>query len=175
MGLQLIICVEANKKSKSDWIYIKETLEHYFLIDNVNFKLSPIFLGSKTRFNDDSILHNIRNLTNQFSSTSAENSTKVIFAVDVDNIDTSSEDNQRWKSINSFCDENKYELVWFYKDIELVYLKQKVSDNEKKKFAEMFKRKGLINSVKKCDLNCLTFKNNTSNIINILSKYLKAK
>lgn len=29
MGLQLIFAVETNKKCNSDWIYIKDTIEHF--------------------------------------------------------------------------------------------------------------------------------------------------
>ena len=31
MGLQLIFVVETNKKCKSDWIYIKETIDRFFV------------------------------------------------------------------------------------------------------------------------------------------------
>ena len=31
MGLQLIICVETNKKCNSDYIYIKTSIEHFYL------------------------------------------------------------------------------------------------------------------------------------------------
>ena len=33
MGLQLIFVVEANKKSKTDWIYIKETIDRFYKYD----------------------------------------------------------------------------------------------------------------------------------------------
>ena len=29
MGVQLIFVVETNKKCKSDWIYIKDTIDYY--------------------------------------------------------------------------------------------------------------------------------------------------
>ena len=30
MGIQLIFVVETNKKCNSDWIYIKDTVEHFY-------------------------------------------------------------------------------------------------------------------------------------------------
>ena len=36
MGLQLIFAVETNSKCKSDWIYIKDTIEHFYKYDRSN-------------------------------------------------------------------------------------------------------------------------------------------
>ena len=33
MGVQLIFVVETNKKCKSDWIYIIDTIDHFFEYD----------------------------------------------------------------------------------------------------------------------------------------------
>lgn len=32
MSKQLLFCVEANKDSRSDWVYIEETIKHNFVI-----------------------------------------------------------------------------------------------------------------------------------------------
>lgn len=33
MGLQLILVMETNRQCKSDWIYIKETIDHFYKYD----------------------------------------------------------------------------------------------------------------------------------------------
>ncbi len=38
MGLQLIFVVETNKKCKSDWIYMKDTVERFYQYDQVEVK-----------------------------------------------------------------------------------------------------------------------------------------
>lgn len=50
MGLQLIFVVETNKECKSDWIYIKETVAHFFTFDSTQIKLSPVYLDGKWKY-----------------------------------------------------------------------------------------------------------------------------
>lgn len=40
MGVQLLFAVETNKKCDSDWIYIKSTIEHFYIVDNSHVKLN---------------------------------------------------------------------------------------------------------------------------------------
>ena len=40
MGLQLIFVVETNKRCKSDWIYIKDTVDHFYEYNNAYVKLN---------------------------------------------------------------------------------------------------------------------------------------
>lgn len=47
MGLQLIFCVESNPKSQTDWIYIHETVRHYYSDINATVRLTPIFLSER--------------------------------------------------------------------------------------------------------------------------------
>lgn len=47
MGLQLIFVVEANEKSKSDWIYMKDTIERFYQLDQAQIKLSPVYMGKE--------------------------------------------------------------------------------------------------------------------------------
>jgi len=44
VGVQLIFVVETNKKCNSDWIYIKETIEHFYLYDRIKVKLSVVYM-----------------------------------------------------------------------------------------------------------------------------------
>ena len=42
MGLQLIFVVETNKHCKSDWIYIKDTIDRFYLYNQAQVKLTPV-------------------------------------------------------------------------------------------------------------------------------------
>lgn len=50
MGLQLIFVVETKKKCKSDWIYIKDTIDYYFKYDQANVKITPVYMDGKGKY-----------------------------------------------------------------------------------------------------------------------------
>ena len=47
MSLQLIFVVETRKSCNSDWIYIKETVDHFYQVDQAHTKLSVVYMDSK--------------------------------------------------------------------------------------------------------------------------------
>lgn len=50
MALQLIFVVETDKRCKSDWIYIKSTLNHFYQYDHTQVKLTSIYLSGKDKY-----------------------------------------------------------------------------------------------------------------------------
>lgn len=50
MGLQLIFVVETNKKCKSDWIYIKDTIDYFYQYDPTQTKFSVVFMDGKGNY-----------------------------------------------------------------------------------------------------------------------------
>ena len=50
MGVQLIFAVETNKKCNSDWIYIKDTVEHFYAYERTQLKLSVVYLDGKGNY-----------------------------------------------------------------------------------------------------------------------------
>ena len=50
MGLQLIFVVETNKKCKSDWIYIKDTIDRFYQYDQAQVKFSPVYMDGKGKY-----------------------------------------------------------------------------------------------------------------------------
>lgn len=50
MGMQLIFVVETNKKCKSDWIYIKDTIEHFYQYDRAQVKFTPVYMDGKGKY-----------------------------------------------------------------------------------------------------------------------------
>jgi len=86
MGLQLIFVVEANKKSKTDWIYIKETIDRFYKYDVAHLKLSAVYMEGKNKYLAKEKEVNL--LISQYSVASANNVTKVIYCFDCDDYDS---------------------------------------------------------------------------------------
>lgn len=84
-------------------------------------------------------------------------------------------DSEFLKNAKEYCDKNGYDFVWFCKDIEQVYLNRKVTDKEKKDVSVSFKEKKLIVNVDSGKLSGNAYRNNTSNIMRVLDKYLRRK
>ena len=45
--IQIIFVVESNSTCKSDWIYIKDTIEQFYQYDRAHVKLSVIYMDGK--------------------------------------------------------------------------------------------------------------------------------
>lgn len=170
MGLQLIFVVESNKQCKSDWIYIKETIERFYQYDKAHVKLSPVYMDGRGKYRLKE--KEIKSLISQFRLTSQNNETKVIYCFDCDDFDSKPADMQFLKDAQNYCDEKGYEFAWFCKDIERVYLDKKVDHNQKGKVSEDFKRKKMITKVDKNKLLALEYRQNASNIMIVLDKFL---
>ena len=168
MGLQLVCVVEANKKSKTDWIYIKETIDRFYKYDVVHLKLSTVYMGGKDKYSDKD--KEVKSLISQYSRASSNNVTKVIYCFDCDNYDSKSEDKNSLEKTQEFCKANNYEYVWFCKDIERVYLGKKVEDGHKNSEATRFKANKLIDGVSESRLNGKSISHNMSNILRVLDE-----
>lgn len=173
MGLQLIFVVETNKKCKSDWIYIKETIDRFFYVNPAQVKLSPVYLDGKGNYARKE--KEIASLVAQYHSTSKENKSQVILCLDCDDYDIEYEDKVFLNTVKQYCVDNSMELIWFCKDIESVYIGKKVSDSEKKEEAVKFKSKGMIKQVDVRKLSIDTYTYNSSNIFKVLERYLDKK
>lgn len=173
MGLQLIFVVETNKKCKSDWIYIKDTIDRFFEYNQAQIKFSTVYMDGKGKYKSKE--KEISSLINQYAAGNKTNQSIVIFCFDCDDYDSKPEDAEFLANAKHYCTENGYDFIWFCKDIERVYLGKKVNDNQKKKEAATFKAKKLINVVDESKLAVNNYRANTSNIINVIGKYLSRK
>lgn len=169
MGLQLIFVVETNKKCKSDWIYIKDTIDHFYKYDQAQVKFSPVYMNGKGNYQKKE--KEISKLISQYSSTSKTNHSKVIYCIDCDDYDNKQEDSEFLKSVQRYCKSREADLIWFCKDVEQVYIGKKVDDSQKKNEASNFKAKKLITDVDMHRLSVTGYRANTSNIMNILDRY----
>ena len=169
MGLQLIFVVEANKKSKTDWIYIKETIDRFYKYDVAHLKLSAVYMEGKNKYLVKE--REVKSHISQYSGASASNITKVIYCFDCDDYDSNPVDKEFLEKTQEFCKANNYEYVWFCKDIERVYLGKKVEDGLKNREATKFKAKKLIDGVSESRLMGKAVSLNMSNILSVLDKY----
>ena len=168
MGLQLIFVVEANKKSKTDWIYIKETIDRFYKYDEAHLKLSAVYMEGKNKYL--SKVKEVNLLISKYNGASSINVTKVIYCFDCDDYDSNPVDKEFLEKTQEFCKANNYEYVWFCKDIERVYLGKKVVYGHKNSEATRFKSNKLINGVSQSRLNGNSISLNMSNILRVLDE-----
>ena len=173
MGLQLIFVVDTNKKCKSDWIYIKDTIDRFYQYDQTQVKFSPVYMDGKGKYKNKE--KEISSLISQYATGNKKNQSKVIFCFDCDDYDSKSEDADFLAAAKRYCTEKEYEFIWFCKDIECVYLGKKIDDRQKKTESATFKAKKLIDKVDESKLVVNNYRANTSNIMNIIGKYLSRK
>ena len=173
MSLQLIFVVETNKTCKSDWIYIKDTIDYFFEYDRTAIKLTPVYMDGKGKYKnkEKEISKNIA----AYKAGGKGRQTKVIYCFDCDDYNTKQEDAFFLEKVRQYCAEQKYDFVWFCKDIERVYTGKKVNAVDKKKKSEEFKKKKQISEVKVDKLSAEEYQENTSNILRILEQYLDMK
>ena len=171
MGFQLIFVVESKKTSKSDWIYIKSTIEHFYQYDQAHIKLSPAYMGGKGNYKTKE--KEISSLVSQYRSVSKMNQTKVIYCFDCDDYDIKIEDASFLNEAYRYCEDRGYEFVWFCKNIEQVYLEKAVGDNQKTKEAEIFKARKKIAGIDDRKLSFDRYQVNASNILLILDRFLQ--
>lgn len=173
MGLQLIFVVETKKSCKSDWIYIKDTIDRFYEYENTKVKLTPVYMDGKGNYKNKE--REIKSYISQYASTSKDNESKVIYCFDCDDYDSKPEDLAFLNNAQQYCNENGYEFVWFCKDIEHVYLGKRIADKQKKAESAKFKAKKEINSIEKNRLSAENYQIKTSNILKVLDKHLLPK
>lgn len=176
MGLQLIFVVETNKKCKSDWIYIKDTIDRFFQYNQAQVKLTPVYMDGKGNYKNKE--KEISCLISQYvagAKIKQSNQSEVIFCFDCDDYDSEPEAATFLANAKSYCDEKGYYFIWFCKDVERVYLGKKIDDSQKKKEAATFKTKKLIDAVEEGKLTVNIYRTNTSNILSVIGRFLTRK
>lgn len=99
----------------------------------------------------------------------------VIYCFDCDEYDTNQEDLVFLDKAEQYCAYHDYDFVWFCKDVEQVYLGKKVDKGKKKKEAEAFRCRRIIESISANQLSAEKYRIGTSNIMKVLDKYLERR
>lgn len=168
MDIQLIIVVETNKECDSDWMYIYSAINYFYNI-NQDVKLTPVYMNGKSNYCKRSVTHKIE----YYKSSKKNANNVVVYCFDIDNDDY--ENAKRNDEINEYCISNGYELIWFNKDIEDVFLGKSVNKRIKGEEATRFVRKNEINNIKEMILNDRKINRHRSNLLMIIDKYLKRR
>ena len=169
MSIQLIIAVEANKESKSDYRYIDPFIKRYFKIGTN--KISYVYMGSKRNYSDKGIKNQITSLINSYRKTGESH---VIYCFDTDDFSVSPEHQVNDEKIKKDLVHDS-DIVWFNRDIEEVFINRRLENSEKKSKSIDFLAKGLIKSV---SYKLFTYEDDfvgkrRSNLGVVISKYLE--
>lgn len=170
MALQMIFCVETTKSADTDSIYIFDTIHHWYEINN-KIKLSKIYMNSKSKYNSKDVLREIKQKQKAF----VFGETKVIYCIDTDQYEKNPAHKRELDEIICYCDKNQYDLIWFCHNVEEVFLGKTISDSKKVQEASAFRRKRAIENLPVRNLSGNRKLARTSNILNILDKYLQRK
>lgn len=168
MTKQIILVVEADKRARTDNIYIKSTLDRFYKIGN-DVNINYVNMGGKSKYKAKDITRKINELIRL--NTDGEN--VVIYCVDTDSYECNYVQKQDFLEIQKYIKNNGYELIWFCHDVEEVYLGKIVDKDEKKKIAVSFVKKGDICKVDSKKLNGKKMLKGFSNILHVLDRYLE--
>lgn len=162
--MQLILCLECNGKNRSDFLYVKNTLDHYYNTWK-NDKIIYVYSGGKSELinQEKKILNYIKNYRGK---------TRTIIVADYDR-----EDDILNQKIEQYATDTLMDIVWMNRDIEEVYWGKRVEKKEKEEFAKKFEREY---TYKLCNAKNLgeeepLKKISSSNILCIFDKYLERK
>lgn len=175
MGLQLIICVESDAKSKSDFMYIRSLLNAYYIIDSSSIKLSPVYMGGRGNYASKKTTARIAEFTRKYNGAAKDNKTVVICCFDCDNYDKQIEDKAFLETAEQFCDDHGYFFVWFCRDVEDVFWKKHIPEHQKKTEAARFATGKHVRFIKKENLRKKTYRNQCSNICLVMDGLLEDK
>ena len=170
MAVQIVIVVEADERSRSDYIYIRSVLEKWFNLHKLSdVKISAVFMGGKGNYNKNKIVNAINTYIKGFS---ALGKTHVVYCFDTDKYDSDPYDRKLLDDEYKYCRENGYDFVWFCHDIEEVFLGKSVAKSEKTDKARRYSANNGIDNINKENLKAKTMTKGKSNLLCVLSKYL---
>ena len=165
MNKQLILCFECDKISRTDHVYYRCTIEQFYH-SSVKITETPIYMGSKSKYNNRKTIQEISKAKRSFSG-----ETYVIYFIDEDQVTAKPEDEKTLTEIKNYCHLNAYDLVLFNKDVEDVFWGKTVCNNEKVAKAAEYRRKQKITTVNEAYLSATRITRHKSNILTILDKY----
>jgi hypothetical protein len=130
----------------------------------------------KFNYNNPKTIKEIHQYTKDYQVTGTGKS-YVIYVFDKDLNAQDYNDTQFEKDVKRYCQDNKFQLIWFVKTIEDVMWGGAISKKEKSKKALQFIRNHQIEKVEKSNLEAHANVNrlHKSNILTVLNKYSQIK
>ena len=160
--IELILIMETRSSNKSDYMYIKSTLDYYY--EPRTYGIKKIFATTKSLLiKQDKKIEKLCNTT--------ERKPVIIVIADYD------QDEPLNDIITKYCLNKSYDLIWMNSDVEEVYLGEKIKrkDKEKKAITFQIKKNKLIPKLNNLSETNPLNKSKSSNILTILDKYLTRK
>jgi hypothetical protein len=172
--IQLIFCVESTKKAAIDSKYINEVLKHYYNVGEN--RISYVFMCGKFNYIKPKTLNEIQQYMKDYQVTGTGKS-HVIYVFDKDLNAQDYIDTQFEKAVKKYCQDNKFQLIWFVKTIEDVMWGSTINKKEKSKKALQFISRHQIEKVEKSNLEAHANVNklHKSNILTVLNKFSQIK
>ncbi len=170
---QLIFCVETNRKSDTDFLYIKSTIDRFYDYQNGHVQIKPVYLGGKGRYSTSSNARKINELIRQFSAGSKNTESHVFLCLDYDKYDSDPADRKFFTDAENYCrTKDNYHLIWFCRDVEDVYLGHQISNTQKTGAAKRFMARKQIVTVEANKLRATQYRQHSSNICTVLDQFL---
>lgn len=172
-SLQLIFCVETNKKTKSDYIYIMEIIDKFLYYPKDFVKFSFVYMDGKGKHNSANVMKEIESYIKNYE-VGTNRKSEVIYVFDLDNHHFDISQNREIEQQKLHCQRNNFHFVYFIKTIEHVLCGKSCSkDENKQKRAISFKKKKEIATL---PINRLKIKNENSscgsNILEVLEEII---
>lgn len=171
--IQLIFCVETNKKSDTDFLYIKSTVDRFYDYQNGHVQIKPLYLGGKGRYATNRNVREIEKLIKQFRAGSKHSESHVILCMDCDKYDSDPIDRKFLADAENYCrNKENHHLIWFCRDVEDVYLGHHISNAQKTAAAKRFVAAKQIRNVDANNLRADRYRQHYSNICIVLNELL---
>lgn len=161
------ICVESNKKARTDAIYVDKALKYFYNIGS-DVKILYVYLNGKGNYNRQTVLNEI--IRNKKQS-SADNQV-VVYVIDTDNLQDSNVVKENGK-ITKFCNNKNFDLVWMCENVEEVFLNKTVADKQKVSSEKCFAVKTGLDKANELSLSAVQIRNKKSNLLLIFDQYLE--
>lgn len=100
MAIQMILCMETNRKADTDSIYITETINYWYKMTN-QVKISKIYMNTKSKYCARDVLREI----DKKSKTFTIGKTSVIYCIDTDQYEKNIEHEKELCDISRYCEE----------------------------------------------------------------------
>ena len=173
MALQIILVIETDEKSRSDYIYISSVLDKWYNLRMLtDVKITPIFMRGKGNYTKKRIANVIEASKKNYSKIGE---TVVIFCFDTDKYDSDQTAQNILSEEEKYCKDRGYEFVWFCHDIEEVFLGESIPNTEKTARARKYASSRGVNSVNHNNLRANKMAQKKSNLMTVLDKYLNGK
>ena len=167
MNKRILFCVETTKQADTDYAYIKDTIDYYF-VQSSKITIRPVYMESKSRYKSKAVQEDIKRQSGLAD-------TSVIYCIDTDDYDISPEDRTLLEQIRQYCKKKGYEFIFFCKDVEDVYCGKRIPDTQKIKAIKQFRSTHAIAKTNPKLLEKEQYQPHCSNILNVLNKFWAMK